>query len=269
MHIRVDSNVSDDASDAYSYDFQLWPGPRDPSGLHLQAEHRSTHVWNAGGGDNQRSRVRCKFPALHRRMVPILRKLRSDGVARLADGNVVTSFTCAESAEGGWRDLIKQMFGSTPNIKSRALHGGRLKLSWLDGVVLEVLPDDADENELVRYTQAYLLQLLGGVLFTDHQGSQSCKIGVEEIAGCVLLVQLWAWTRLPTLAPVPSPPPLDIWGDLAGPYGLRWSGPKSFADVSSHVHVLAVDNVGVRVTDRYDIWYGDITRPYHTHIGAA
>ncbi|KAK1362173.1 hypothetical protein POM88_046647 [Heracleum sosnowskyi] len=155
------------------------------------------------------------------------------------------------------------MFGSPPG---RALNYGRLKLSWLDSVVPEVLPDDADDDEVVRYTQAYLLQLLGGVLFTDHQGSQaqcmfipllqnlshcetlswgsgvlaylyrelckSCKIGVKEIAGCVLLVKLWAWTRLPTLAPIPSPPPLDIWGDHKGPYGLMWSGPKSFANIS-------------------------------------
>ncbi|KAK1356267.1 hypothetical protein POM88_049523 [Heracleum sosnowskyi] len=200
MHIRVDSNVSDDA---YSDDIELQSGPRDPIVLYLQAEHR---------------------------MVQILRNLRFDGVVRLTDGNVITGCTRVEGAKGGWSKLIKEMF---------------------------------------RYTQAYLLQLLGGVLFTDHQGSQvhcmfipllqnfshcetlswgsgvlaylyrelckSCKIGVEEIAGCVLLVQLVAWTRLPTLALVPSPHPLDIWGDHKGPYGLRWSGPKSFADVSSHV----------------------------------
>ncbi|KAL8123664.1 hypothetical protein AgCh_011589 [Apium graveolens] len=136
------------------------------------------------------------------------------------------------------------MFGKAPDSKSRALVGSRLKLSWLDSAVPEVLADDAEECELVRYTQAYLLQLLGGVLFADHQGSQSCKIDVEEMAGCVLLVQLWAWTRLPTLAPIPSPPPMDIWGDLAGPYALRWCGPKSYADVSSHVvcvHQLSLD----------------------------
>lgn len=34
-------------------------------------------------------------------------------------------------------------------------------------------------------------------------------------------------------------------------------------------HVLLVDNVGVGFTDRYDIWYGDVTRPYHTRIAAA
>lgn len=103
-----------------------------------------------------------------------------------------------------------------------------------------------------------MLHLIDGVLFTDHQGSQlhcmfipliqnfersselawgngvlaflfrelckACKIGIEEIAGCVLLLQLWAWTRLPTLAPVPRGPcsdNQDIWVDLAGPFSLR------------------------------------------------
>ncbi|KAK1382584.1 hypothetical protein POM88_020319 [Heracleum sosnowskyi] len=226
------------SDDAYSDDIELQPGPRDPFVLNLQVEHRSTNAWNVGGGDIQRSRVRY--------------------------GNVITGSTRAEGVEGGWSKLTNEMFGSPPG---RALNYGRLKLSWLDSVVPEVLPNDADDDELVRYTQAYLLQLFGGVLFTDHQGSQvhcmcipllqnlshcetlswgsgvlaylyrglckSCKIGVEEIAGCVLLVKLWAWTRLPTLAPIPSPPPLDIWGDHKGPYGLRWSGPKSFANLFS------------------------------------
>ncbi|KAK1362188.1 hypothetical protein POM88_046662 [Heracleum sosnowskyi] len=132
-------SVSDDA---YSDDIELQPGPRDPSVLHLQAEHR---------------------------MVPILRNLRFDGVARLADGNVITGSTRAEGVEGGWSKLINEMFGSP---QGRALNYGRLKLSWLDSVVPEVVPDDADDDEVVRYTQAYLLQLFGGVLFTNHQGSQ-------------------------------------------------------------------------------------------------
>ncbi|KAK1355732.1 hypothetical protein POM88_048988 [Heracleum sosnowskyi] len=361
-------------------------------------------------------------------MVPILRDLRFDGVARLAGmaidwslitvlverwrpethtfhlpigectitlqdvsvllglrihGNAVTGHT---RCEGGWSNVVKNMFGEAPNLK-----GGRLKLNWLDSVVPKVLPDDANEDELLRYTRAYILQLLGGVLFTDHQGCQvhcmfipllenlsvcqelawgagvlaylyrelckSSKIGKEEITGCLLLLQLWAWTRLPTLAPIPSGPSLDsqdIWGDLSGPYGLRWCGRKSFVDVVTHVvcvyrlsldvlapshfiwmpysddvldtlnvycressefwcykdipspaavyskdlhnmtlqgkvdvdwgkkhiehisywdnrlqHVHVVDSTSVGVTDRYDIWYNDITCSYHTRLAAA
>lgn len=83
------------SDDTISYDFELLSGPKDPYDLHLQEEHRSTNVWKAGDGDSQRSRVRCKFPVLHPRTVPILRKLRSDGVVRFTgitiDWNLVTA----------------------------------------------------------------------------------------------------------------------------------------------------------------------------------
>ncbi|KAL8156428.1 hypothetical protein AgCh_001497 [Apium graveolens] len=338
MHIRVDSDVSDDTNS----DFELKPGPRDQSVLYLQAEHRSTHVWNAGG-DTQRSRVRTKLSALHPRLVPILRDLRFDVVARLAgiiidwglitalverwrpethtfhlptgectitlqdvsillglriDGKAVTGHT---HSEGGWSDLVKNMFGATPGEQN--LKGARLKLTWLHSLT-KVLTDDADENELLRYTRAYILQLLGGILFTDHQGCQvhcmflplledlsscqklswgagvlaflyrelckSSKIGKEEITGCLLLLQLWAWTRLPTLALIPSGPSLDtqdIWGDLAGPYGLRWCGRKSFTDVASRAVCVCRFSLDVLAPDHF-IWmpYGDdVLDTLHVH----
>ncbi|KAK1354010.1 hypothetical protein POM88_047266 [Heracleum sosnowskyi] len=289
-------------------DLELNPGPKDPSVLHLQEEHRSTNIWKAGGGDNMRSRVRTKFTSVHSRMVPYLRDMHFDGVARLTsihiDWSLVTALverwrpethtfhlptgectitlqdvsillglrvdgraiTGSTEFKGGWTKIVQEMFGKAPSEESKDLNGGRLKLSWLSKTFL-MLPDDADEDEVIRHTHAFMLQLIGGVLFTDHQGSQihcmfipliqnlercsklswgsgvlaflyrelckACKIGVEEIAGCVLLLQLWAWTRLPTLAPVPRGPCLDnqdIWGDLNGPFGLRWCAPKSFTD---------------------------------------
>lgn len=117
------------------------------------------------------------------------------------------------------------MFGKAPD--KQFLDGGRLKMSWLVKQFPK-LSDNANEDELIRYTQSYILQLIGGKLFTDHQGSEvhcmflpliqsfersrtlswgagvlvylyrelckPCKVGVEEIVGCVLLLQLWAWT---------------------------------------------------------------------------
>lgn len=165
------------------------------------------------------------------------------------DGDPVTGSTELE-----WDKLIEEVFGIAPG---NGRTGGRLKLSWLTAN-FETLSDDASDLELTRYTQSYILQLFAGVLFTDHSGSQihlmylpliqdfarcrgmswgsavlaylfrelckACRMGVEENAGCLLLLQLWAWTRLPTLAPVPHGPSLDrasIWGDRLGPYGLR------------------------------------------------
>ena len=35
-----------------------------------------------------------------------------------------------------------------------------------------------------------------------------CKVDVEELVGCLLLLQLWAWERLPTPAPARNSFPL-------------------------------------------------------------
>ncbi|KAL8120188.1 hypothetical protein AgCh_017364 [Apium graveolens] len=91
---------------------------------------------------------------------------------------------------------------------------------------------------------------------------KACKKGTEEIAGCVLLLQLWAWTRLPTLAPVSRGPYVDngdIWGDLPGPFGLRWCAPKSYANSSSHVVYIDRLSLDVLVPDHF-IWlpYADV-----------
>ncbi|KAK1381942.1 serine/threonine-protein phosphatase 7 long form-like [Heracleum sosnowskyi] len=168
------------------------------------------------------------------------------------DGDAVTGGT---QVNGGWENLVKQIFGKAPGT---SLKGARLLLSWLT-TNYKTLHDDASDVELIRYTQSYLLQLFAGVLFSDHSGGQihcmylpliqdfgrcrtlawgsavlaflyrelckACKIGVRENAGCLILLQLWAWTRLPTLAHVPRGPSLDnsvIWGDRSGPYGMRW-----------------------------------------------
>lgn len=192
------------------------------------------------------------------------------------DGSAVTG---SSGVNGGWSNLIEQVFGAPPK---NHLKGGRLQLSWLIET-FPSLPHDPSEDELRRYTQSYLLQLITEVLFTDHSGGlvhcmyipliqdfercrklawgavvlaylfrelcKSCRIGAEENAGCLLLLKLWAWTRLPTLAPVPRGPPLDnseIWGNRAGPYGMRWCSALSFTYSSAHVistHRLLLDGL--------------------------
>lgn len=92
MHIRADSFSMDDMD---IDNLNLCPGPRVSSVLHLQAEHRSTNIWKAGGGDSQRSRVCNKFLPLHSRMYPILRDARFDGVARLTGIHIDWSLVTA------------------------------------------------------------------------------------------------------------------------------------------------------------------------------
>ncbi|KAK1394194.1 Serine/threonine-protein phosphatase 7 long form-like protein [Heracleum sosnowskyi] len=199
------------------------------------------------------------------------------------DGDVVTGST--SGVDNGWKLLIQQIFGKAPEAKDKEknpLKGGRLLLSWLT-LVCSALLVDPSEEEVIRYTQSYILQLIDGVLFTDHSGGQvhcmyipliqdfgrcrklawgaamlaylfrelckSCRTGVEEIAGCLLLLQPWAWTRLPVLAPVPRSPIVEnpIWGDRVGPYGIRWCCSLKFTDTTSHVvstHRLSLDALG-------------------------
>lgn len=85
-------------------DFELHPGPKDPSVLHLQAEHRSTNIWIVGGGDNQRSRVRNKYTPVDRMMVSYLRDMHFDGVARLSGIHIDWSLVT---------DLVERWSGDT------------------------------------------------------------------------------------------------------------------------------------------------------------
>lgn len=118
----------------------------------------------------------------------------------------------------------------------------RLRLTYISRITSRRLPEAASVEEIQHHTRCYLVQLIGGVLFTDHSGGlvhpmflhflrdldtcgeyawgaavlaflyrelcKGCKKDVEEVAGCLLLLQLWAWERLPTLAPIRTHFPL-------------------------------------------------------------
>ncbi|KAI4296149.1 hypothetical protein L6164_036131 [Bauhinia variegata] len=126
-----------------------------------------------------------------------------------------------------WADLCEELLGLRPD--QSVLHGSTLKLSWLRTHFLQP-PIDADDVILVRYARGYILALIGSVLFTDKSGAdvqlmflpmlrniadvpqfswgsaalahlyrelcKACKKGANEIAGPLVLIQLWAWERL-------------------------------------------------------------------------
>ncbi|KAD3337359.1 hypothetical protein E3N88_32879 [Mikania micrantha] len=83
----------------------------------------------------------------------------------------------------------------------------------------------------------YLHLLKGGVRkltrFTCHSERNLCKatnINTFEIGGATILLQLWAWERIPSMAPR-SFQQID-WNKS---YGARWVGPLTFRDTASHV----------------------------------
>ncbi|KAL6339402.1 hypothetical protein AAG906_032934 [Vitis piasezkii] len=81
------------------------------------------------------------------------------------DGDVVTGSTCLD-----WRRVCYSLLGLTPG--DTDIDGQRLHLTWLSQSFPTLAPD-ADEESIQRYTRAYILQLIGGFLFS---GKSSDKV---------------------------------------------------------------------------------------------
>ena len=139
----------------------------------------------------------------------------------------------------GWHAQVQQLFGIPLNIEQG--QGGKKKqngipLSWLSQNFSH-LDDDAEPWRVECYARAYILHLLGGVLFPDAGGDIASAIWIPLVAnlgdlgrfswgsavlawtyrqlceaccrqapssnmsGCVLLIQMWMWLRLPVGRP--------------------------------------------------------------------
>uniref|UniRef100_A0A2N9GDP4 Aminotransferase-like plant mobile domain-containing protein n=1 Tax=Fagus sylvatica TaxID=28930 RepID=A0A2N9GDP4_FAGSY len=213
------------------------------------------------------------------------------------DGEVLVG-----STELNWSGLCLQLLGVSP--PPNKLDGSRLNMKWLQDT-FAVLPDDANEVTVQQYTRAYILELLGGSYFADKSGEkvhlmflpmledfdaagryswgsavlawlyrELCRATDPnscDIAGALILVQLWAWSRFPHISPaIKSIQPIvnavddanananvdadadvevpaddadadvEVPADAAqplpgGPYGTRWRNAKDIKDVSTHV----------------------------------
>ncbi|KAK3160446.1 hypothetical protein QOZ80_1BG0059540 [Eleusine coracana subsp. coracana] len=149
----------------------------------------------------------------------------------------------------------------------RALPPGRhrpgLRVSWLRAE-FNKCPEDADEETVKRHARAYILSLISGVLFPDASGDlytfypfpliadldnigsyswgsatlaylyrsmcAACRRQADQsnLTGCLLLLQLWSWERLPIGRPdmvklkYPNVEELDDERDRPT-VGLRWA----------------------------------------------
>ncbi|KAK9148305.1 hypothetical protein Scep_007062 [Stephania cephalantha] len=169
--------------------------------------------------------------------------------------------------------------------------GGRIQIRQLSRWFPN-LPNNAGDVEVQRYARAYILQLLGGTLFADksnnlvhitylqfledfeaagqyswgsatmaHLYRQLClvaDIDGAEIAGPIILLQLWAWDRLPFLAPIMGnvfrndiipnedlfPPP---------PFGHRWRHVLDTTGTSMHVLTKYREMIDMQTPDEV-IW---------------
>ncbi|XP_074338738.1 serine/threonine-protein phosphatase 7 long form homolog [Apium graveolens] len=180
------------------------------------------------------------------------------------DGDAVIS-DVTPGPDMSWRSYVVELFDRDPDPK-RDMNGSRVRLSFITSYAPARLPQDASADDIRFHVLCYLVHLFGSVLFTDHSGGlfhpiflhfirdldrcgdyawgaavlaylyrELCKTSkkdVDEVAACLLLLQLWAWERFPTLAPIRTSSILfdaRFWeGQVAAPRGLRWLHDHSY-----------------------------------------
>ncbi|KAE8705266.1 putative Subtilase family protein [Hibiscus syriacus] len=136
----------------------------------------------------------------------------------------------AFSSKYGFSGLKAKILWENLGRVPESFNGGRIPLNWLDANFRD-LSEDASEDEVKLYARACILQLIGGLLMPDKSrnqvhcmwlrhlsdfhlagsfswGSTVLALLYKEmcqaidyrrnaIGGCLLLLQSWAWYRLP------------------------------------------------------------------------
>ncbi|KAF1898501.1 hypothetical protein Lal_00032081 [Lupinus albus] len=172
------------------------------------------------------------------------------------DGNIVTGPTNMD-----WNVVCHNLLGAVPN--ERQIVGQRIQMSWLDST-FQQLPDDATEIVIDQHARAFILRMIGGFLMPDTSGSRVhlmylllledlsetyqyswgsavlaclyrglCRAALIsrqiEIGGCLLLLQSWAYDRIPMLAPRLNVPTTNLF-----PLVRRWSQHLITTNIPGH-----------------------------------
>ncbi|KAF1883225.1 hypothetical protein Lal_00030328 [Lupinus albus] len=121
-------------------------------------------------------------------------------------------------------------------------------MSWLDST-FQQLPDDATEVVIDQHARAFILRMIGGFLMLDTSGSRVHLMYLLlledlsetyqyswalisrqiEIGGCLLLLQSWAYDRIPMLAPR-----LNVRTTNLFPLVRRWSQHLITTNIPGH-----------------------------------
>lgn len=215
------------------------------------------------------------------------------------DGEPVTGHDIARTTEE-WQEMCEELLGFRPPLS--AFDSGRLKLKSIeDHFEVKPLQPDAPDHVVQFFARAHILQLLGGLLLPDASNNKvklmflpllrdfeaagklswgsavlaslyralcrATKSNVDGVCGPLVLLQLWAWERIPLirperLAPRQQPPFFVGDGDQplpAAPYGARWDVGFKLEKVGMHVLVVYRDMLDCMKDDQF-VWqpYADI-----------
>ncbi|KAH1249497.1 Serine/threonine-protein phosphatase 7 long form [Glycine max] len=181
--------------------------------------------------------LRCGEATITLQDVSVLLGLRTDRAPLIGSTNLV------------WADLCEELLGVIP--QEGEIEGSVVKLSWLAHHFSHINIDEGNIEQLQRFTRAWILRFIGGVLFVNKSSSivslrylqflrdfEQCSTyawgpavlaylyremcsatdyKVKSIGGMCILIQMWAWERCTTLAPKRTPPVIEN-----KPLGHRW-----------------------------------------------
>ncbi|KAF7148733.1 hypothetical protein RHSIM_Rhsim03G0242100 [Rhododendron simsii] len=107
--------------------------------------------------------------------------------------------------------------------------GGKIMMTWLREHFIGHLAAGYTKEDVRQQARGYILQLIGGVLMSNHSG---CQSGKQNVGGIFILLQLWAWERSPFVAP-------RCLGTRERPPGshlvARWDDHFHSPDLATHV----------------------------------
>ncbi|KAL0540517.1 hypothetical protein IC582_020525 [Cucumis melo] len=182
-----------------------------------------------------------------------------------------------ESLIYNWKQVCEDCLGVLPP----DMKGQRLSLPWL-AKQFTVLPPDADVVTIQRYARAYIMQLIGGCLFADKSNTlvhcmflpllsdfdeagtyswgaaclawlyrELCRASHAqslEIAGPLMLLQVWAYDKFPIVAPQ-----VALQALVDRPLGFRWSGVQPKSEQSANM-LLTYRQIFDRLTHTQINW---------------
>ncbi|KAL5141981.1 Serine/threonine-protein phosphatase 7 long form [Glycine soja] len=212
----------------------LWMQPKHVSKTCLEWETRQkiTHQTSSphvSRPETHTFHLRCGEATITLQDVSVLLGLRTDGAPLIGSTNL------------DWANLCEELLGVRPH--EGELEGSVVKLSWLAHHFSHINIHDGNVDQLQRFTRAWILRFIGGVLFVNKSSSrvslrylqflrdfEQCSTyawgptvlvylyremcsatdyKVKSIGGMCILIQMWAWERCTTLAPKRMPPVIE------------------------------------------------------------
>ncbi|KAH1254391.1 Serine/threonine-protein phosphatase 7 long form [Glycine max] len=241
------------SSSSCSSNIKIKSGPIDGGVLWMQAKHVSKHVWN--GKEDWKLLIRRAVPTyqgeeeIPEEIIPLLRQCDFYWIMKM--GYLKISVSLITTLIERWRPethtfhmrcrectiTLQDVCIIRP--QECELQGSVVKLSWLAHHFSQINNHDGNIEQLQRFTRAWILRFIGGVLFVDQSSnkvslstyawgpavlvflyremSSATDYKIKSIGGMCILIQMWAWERCTTLAPKRTPPVIEN-----KPLELRW-----------------------------------------------